>query len=153
MRQVDQDLLHASGEGDFERVKWAIEKGADVNANNGQMPLCLASWKGHESIIFLLLEKGADVNAKDDEGSTPLHYASYYGDEAIVSNNHFRSPHFHLLQVVTVGVLSQPLWMIWCQCIWLCFLFMRHPLFRGSQDEDSQQVQLSLHDHLTTEHY
>jgi hypothetical protein len=34
--------------------------------------------------------------------------------------------------------------MIWCQCIWLCFLFARRPLFQGTQDEDLQQVQLSL---------
>jgi hypothetical protein len=64
MRQVDQDLLHASGEGDFERVKWAIEKGADVNANNGQMPLCLASWKGHESIIFYCWKRAPTLMPK-----------------------------------------------------------------------------------------
>jgi ankyrin repeat protein len=31
------------------------------------------------------LEKGANVNAKSDGGDTPLHWASKYGNDAIVS--------------------------------------------------------------------
>jgi hypothetical protein len=34
MRPIDQDLLDASINGDLEKAKRAIEKGADVNAKN-----------------------------------------------------------------------------------------------------------------------
>jgi ankyrin repeat protein len=85
MRQIDWDLLDASKNGDLEKAKRAIEKGADVNADNGQTPLCLASWKGHESIVSLLLEEGADVNAKSSYGWTPLLVACQNGHDSIVS--------------------------------------------------------------------
>ena len=45
----------------------------------------MACQNGHEAIVSLLLEKGADVNAKNNDGWTPLHWASENGHEAIVS--------------------------------------------------------------------
>jgi ankyrin repeat protein len=95
MGQIDKDLLDASINGDLEKAIWAIEKGADVDAKHnegntplhwkGQTPLCLASWKRHDSIVSLLLENGANVNVKDEDGCTPLHFASMEGQDAVVS--------------------------------------------------------------------
>jgi ankyrin repeat protein len=75
MRQVDWDLSNASMIGDLEKVKRAIENGADVNVkrNGGWTPLRLASSHGHKAVVSLLLEKGANVDAKSDSGDTPLH--------------------------------------------------------------------------------
>lgn len=42
-------------------------------------PLHIATSLGKTNIIKILIEKGADPNCKDDEGATPLHYASQYG--------------------------------------------------------------------------
>jgi ankyrin repeat protein len=86
---MEKDLYIASYDGDLEKAKRAIEKGADVNVHDYEYgrttPLHKASWEGHASIVSLLLEKGADVNAKDKDHRTPLHKASTYGHEAIVS--------------------------------------------------------------------
>ncbi len=63
-----------------------IEKGADVNAQNGygDTPLYDAIYEGNEDIVKLLIEAGADVNAKDGDGSTLLSYAISKGNEEIV---------------------------------------------------------------------
>lgn len=42
------------------------------------------TWSGIEAIVRLLLEKGADVMARDDEGSTPLHYAAMAESEEVI---------------------------------------------------------------------
>jgi ankyrin repeat protein len=92
---IDQDLLDACWNGDFEKVKRAIEEGADVNAKRkcgecanvdakggeylGVTPLHVASTYGHKNIISLLLEHGADVNAEYDGGETPLVDAQLVG--------------------------------------------------------------------------
>jgi hypothetical protein len=41
--------------------------------------------KDTKATISLLLEKGANVNAKSNGGDTPLHWASKYGNDAIIS--------------------------------------------------------------------
>jgi ankyrin repeat protein len=59
MRQEDQDLLKASGDGDLNMAKEVIEKDANIEAkgeDDGEMPLHIASLYGYESIISLLLK-------------------------------------------------------------------------------------------------
>jgi ankyrin repeat protein len=87
MRQVDQDLLNASTEGDLEKAQRAIEKGANIARcqSIGYTPLYVASQYGQDAIVSLLLEKGANVNVQDKGGTTPLHYACRKGHDAIIS--------------------------------------------------------------------
>jgi ankyrin repeat protein len=40
-------------------VKLLVEKGADLDSNNGRTPLSHAVSRGHEAVVKLLIEKGA----------------------------------------------------------------------------------------------
>ena len=81
MRNYEK-LIESAQNGNLEGAKTAISKGADVNAKiksedyKGYTPLHLAAKNGHLEVVKLLIDKGAVVNAKDDDGKTPLHYAS-----------------------------------------------------------------------------
>lgn len=80
-------LIDAAMDGNFEKVKLLIEKGADVNAknNNGQTALMYASREGDLEIAKYLVENGTDINAKDsDWGYTALIYAAEYVNLEIV---------------------------------------------------------------------
>ncbi len=77
MKEVDLALLNASGIGDLDGVRLALEKGADVNAKDslGRTALMLACQQGFLDVARALVEAGADVNARDAHGRTPLMYA------------------------------------------------------------------------------
>ena len=69
-----KDIWEAAWSGNIEAVKQHLDAGADVNADSGgYTPLHFAATK---EIAELLIANGADVNAKDDEGETPLDWAS-----------------------------------------------------------------------------
>ncbi len=78
---VDPELHIAAYEGDVERVKKLLEKGADPNARNvvSWTPLHVAASKNHIEIAKLLLEHGADPNIQNKNGDTPLHVAAREG--------------------------------------------------------------------------
>lgn len=61
----DSFLLKATIEGDFEKVQFFYNKGADVNTISifGFSPLHEAALKNHTEIISFLLNKGADSNS------------------------------------------------------------------------------------------
>ncbi|MHC4206587.1 MAG: ankyrin repeat domain-containing protein, partial [Planctomycetota bacterium] len=65
-------LLAPARDGDVEKVRLLIEKGADVNArdNRGRTPLQLAAARGHIGVAELLVKKGADIDAKSDTSET-----------------------------------------------------------------------------------
>ena len=82
--QEGETLLHiATIQGNFERIKFLIEEGADVKAvtNSWQTPLHYAVNFGWFEITKLLLESGAKVNALTNFDYSPLHYAANQGIE------------------------------------------------------------------------
>jgi len=83
---VDPELHIAAYEGDVERVKKLLKKGADPNVQeeHGRMPLHVAVYKGHVDVVRLLLEHGADPNIQNKDGETPLHNAALQGHVDIV---------------------------------------------------------------------
>jgi len=73
--EADRALLDAAEKGNIEAVKWHLDAGADVNAQDNDIrwtPLHVAAAFGHKEIAELLIAKGADVNAKNKGGETPL---------------------------------------------------------------------------------
>lgn len=76
--KLDQKLLQGIGAGDAEKVRSAIEAGADVNQVNrsGNTPLMNAAAQGSLPIVKLLLEKGADLNQKSIQSGYNATYFS-----------------------------------------------------------------------------
>jgi len=68
---ITQELSNAVIANDFDRVKFLVSKGADVNKadSQGWTPLQRAARQRHDKMIALLIELGADVNAGEP---TPL---------------------------------------------------------------------------------
>ena len=80
-------LIDAAMDGNFEKVKLLIEKGADIDAkdNDGVTALMYVSRAGDLEIAKYLVENGTDINAKDsDWGYTALIYAAEHGNLEIV---------------------------------------------------------------------
>jgi quinoprotein dehydrogenase-associated probable ABC transporter substrate-binding protein len=71
---LSQELSNAVNANDAERVKFLVEKGADVNKPDpqGWTPLQNAARQRKDGMIKTLIELGADVNRPDDSGMTPL---------------------------------------------------------------------------------
>jgi ankyrin repeat protein len=87
MVEIDKEFLNACKDGDLEKVKQLLERGADVNAKDeilGETALMWASSNGQKEVVEFLIEKGADVNAKTRFGNTALMYASEKGHKEVV---------------------------------------------------------------------
>lgn len=80
-------LLTAVSNEDFESVKALVDQGAQVNAQNKhkESALYLASQRGNGRIVRWLLEKGANINHQSLHGETALHAAAIMGWEDAVS--------------------------------------------------------------------
>jgi ankyrin repeat protein/ribosomal protein L40E len=82
---LEEELLKAAREGDVEKVKDLLARGADPNAIRlGTTPLHIAAGHGRFDIVKILVENGANVNVKDLMGFTPLHSAILGNHLAIV---------------------------------------------------------------------
>ena len=73
----DRQLQKAAREGDIDKIKALLLKGADVNRKdeNGLSPLMYASWGGYTEVARVLVDHGANVNAQDNDGTTVLMHA------------------------------------------------------------------------------
>ena len=79
-------LLGAVKFPDLPEVKWLIDEGVDVNAEdqNGNTPLRVAASEGRVAIAKLLISNGADVTLQNWYGRTPLHEAvTWYGQVGV----------------------------------------------------------------------
>jgi ankyrin repeat protein len=88
-KEKNEMLLEGCKEGDYDKVRLALNFGADVRAKDvyGNTPLHSVLGKngscqhfralsnGRMKIIKLLLKAGAGVKAKDNGGKTPLYLA------------------------------------------------------------------------------
>ena len=80
-------LLCLAAEHGHERmVKLLLDKGADVNAQDGEYGNALraASARGHETVVKLLLDRNANVNAQGRRYGNALQQASAKGHKAVV---------------------------------------------------------------------
>jgi ankyrin repeat protein len=82
-REGDTLLMVAAMRGYSDLVQILLAHKAAVDRRNpyGDTALMMASLKGHLEVVKLLIEHGAKVNP---EGWTPLGYAAYGGDAAVV---------------------------------------------------------------------
>ncbi|MEE8481364.1 MAG: ankyrin repeat domain-containing protein [Desulfobacterales bacterium] len=81
-----QDIHKAVEAGDFAKVKMLIEKNPELIKtidSEGETPLHLAIWEGHDEIAKLLLSMIKDVNLKNARGNTLLLYTAYQGRKNI----------------------------------------------------------------------
>jgi len=82
---LDKLLVENTINGNLEKVKELLNKGANPNATyNGVPALIWAVYKGHTDIVALLLENGANINIQDKDGDTPLIVASIKGNEELI---------------------------------------------------------------------
>ena len=82
----DLPLVDAARNGDADAVRALVQKGANVNATEGDGTTAL-HWAAHRDdrvVADLLIRGGARVNAANDLGATPLWAASLNGNTAIV---------------------------------------------------------------------
>ena len=61
---MDEELLNACENGNFEKVQKLLKDGADPNTNSG-WPLINACIKGYTKIAKLLIDKEANTNVQD----------------------------------------------------------------------------------------
>ena len=76
----DQALIYASGNGKLELVKYLVELGADITAQDNYA-LREASYEGHLPVVKYLVEHGADISANDNQA---VIYASENGHLPVV---------------------------------------------------------------------
>jgi cytohesin len=83
--ELDRSLLQATADGDADKVKSLLLKGADANAGDYRgTALHIAALGNYKSIVESLLAAGVNVDARNAAGNTPLHYSAVYGHHDIV---------------------------------------------------------------------
>ncbi len=79
---VQSELANATLAGDPERIRFLVEKGADLNAldNQGYAPIHTAARSRDVETLELLLELGANPDTKDGDGYTAVLHAAMRDD-------------------------------------------------------------------------
>ena len=75
---INSALNGAVVDGDPERVRFLVSKGADVNSRDGlgQYLLHIAAEQRDMDVLSELLDDGANIEARDNDGWTPLMHAA-----------------------------------------------------------------------------
>jgi uncharacterized protein len=83
---VRPPLIEAARTGDRDTLRSLLQKGADVNATEGDGATALhwAAYRDDLEAVDLLIRAGAKVNVANDLGATPLWAAAQNGSEAMV---------------------------------------------------------------------
>jgi quinoprotein dehydrogenase-associated probable ABC transporter substrate-binding protein len=76
---INQELGNAVLSSDVERIKFLLDRGADINKLDAQgaAPLHVAARFGNGATVGLLLDRNADPNVRDRDGWTPLLHAAF----------------------------------------------------------------------------
>ena len=83
----NKDIFYYVVVGDLEKIKEMINRNKNlIKAKDelGRNLLYLAARNGYYDLTKYLIEKGINVNETQNGGSTPLHGASFYGQQLIV---------------------------------------------------------------------
>ena len=88
IRRHGGTALHkAAHQGHVDAVRVLLSAGADANLCSthlyGGTPLHLATWSGDSETIRVLIEGGADPNAGDENGRTPVEWATMRGEHQL----------------------------------------------------------------------
>ncbi|XP_072378872.1 uncharacterized protein Atac3 isoform X1 [Diabrotica undecimpunctata] len=86
VNELGKQLLKAAGEGNIDRVKQLLTKGAPFTADwLGTSPLHLSAQNNHLEITEILLRAGISKDARTKVDRTPLHMAAYEGHVDIIA--------------------------------------------------------------------
>ena len=79
--------MHVALQGDLELVRLLLDRGADVNRQDGDgfTALTIAAEEGHWDVVRLLASRGADIDHRDATGLSALDRAAAGGESGIVS--------------------------------------------------------------------
>lgn len=84
--ELEDRLINEAINGNADAVRALLNKGADVNAKDGNAETVLmkAAYYGYADVVRVLIEKGASVEAKNNSGETALQLAGKRNQSAVV---------------------------------------------------------------------
>lgn len=83
--ELNKPLLQAGADGDIDKVKSLLSRGADLNARDWEgTALHTAAQHGQKPVVQLLIAAGADVNIRNKQGRTALDLAEQRGHTEVV---------------------------------------------------------------------
>ncbi len=84
--ELDRRLIDAAWANDVDRAERLVDRGADVNAQDGtqQSAFLIATSEGYDELLDLTLRRGADVDARDGFDGTGLIRAAERGHWRVV---------------------------------------------------------------------